>query len=118
MLSGDWYCCLDDAFEVMRRTARNACHQHRVMVPDDRGACAPALAALFAHMGHGAWIEAPFHCSYGVNLTLGDAVYLNAGCVVLDSGTVTIGAGTMLGPGVHIYCADHHRDPEKRRAGI
>ncbi len=31
---------------------------------------------------------------------------------------MAIGAGSMLGPGVHIYCADHHRDAAERRAGI
>lgn len=118
MSSGDWYCCLDDAFEALRVTAREACHQHRILSPSERGAYAPALADLLAGIGRDVWIEAPFHVSYGINLTLGDQVYLNAGCVVLDSAPVQIGTGTMLGPGVQIYCADHHRDPAQRRAGI
>ena len=117
MASGEWYCCLDAGYEEMRRAARRACHQHATMDPDARGACAPLLADLVS-LGRDCWIEAPFHCSYGINLRLGDGVYLNAGCVVLDSAPVQIGTRTMLGPGVHIYCADHHRDPEKRRAGI
>ena len=117
MASGEWYCCLDAGYEAMRRAARRACHQHATMDPDARGACAPLLADLVS-LGRDCWIEAPFHCSYGINLRLGDGVYLNAGCVVLDSAPVQIGTRTMLGPGVHIYCADHHRDPEKRRAGI
>ena len=117
MASGEWYCCLDAGYEDMRRAARRACHQHATMDPDARGVCAPLLADLVS-LGRDCWIEAPFHCSYGINLRLGDGVYLNAGCVVLDSAPVQIGTRTMLGPGVHIYCADHHRDPEKRRAGI
>jgi len=118
MTSGEWYCCLDDEYEEMRQAARLACHQHTTMSPTMRGACAPLLAALVARIGSNVWIEAPFHVSYGVNLSLGDGVYLNAGCVVLDSAPVSVGANTMLGPGVHIYCADHHRDAKKRRAGI
>lgn len=117
MSSGEWYSCLDEPFEEMRRAARRACHQHGTMEPDARGPCAPLLAGLLT-LGDGAWIEAPFHCSYGVNVTLHDRVYLNAGCVILDSAPVHIGQGSMLGPGVHIYCADHHRDAGKRRAGI
>ncbi|SPH24595.1 Maltose O-acetyltransferase [Defluviimonas aquaemixtae] len=117
MASGEWYSCLDAAYEEMRRAARRACHQHATMEPDERGACAPLVAELVA-LGRDCWIEAPFHCSYGINLTLGDGVYLNAGCVVLDSAPVRIGTRALLGPGVHIYCADHHRDPTKRRAGI
>jgi maltose O-acetyltransferase len=117
MRSGEWYSCLDPEFEEMRRAARRACHQHLTLDPDARGACAPLLAGLLT-LGRDCMIEAPFHCSYGFNTVLGDGVYLNAGCVMLDSAPVRIGDSTMLGPGVHIYCADHHRDPEKRRAGI
>ena len=117
MASGEWYSCLGNDYEALRRAARRACHQHATLDPDTRGACAPLLAGLI-RMGRDCWIEAPFHCAYGINLTLGDRVYLNAGCVVLDSAPVTIGSHSMLGPGVHIYCADHHRDAEKRRAGI
>ena len=31
---------------------------------------------------------------------------------------MTLGARTMCGPGVQIYCADHHRDAERRARGI
>ncbi len=117
MSSGEWYSCLDEEYEAMRRIARRACHQHATMDPDARGDCAPLLAELI-RMGRGCRIEAPFHCSYGFNIELGDMVFLNVGCVVLDSAPVTIGADSMLGPNVHIYCADHHRDIDKRRAGI
>lgn len=117
MTGGDWYSCLDPAYEEMRVKARRAVHQHNTIDPDIRGACAPDLAALFKKIDPDAWLEAPFHCSYGMNITLG-AAYLNAGCVILDSAPVSIGDHTMLGPGVHIYCADHHRDVAKRRQGI
>ena len=118
MGSGDWYSCLEPEYEVLRQAARRAVHSHNVMEPDARGAVSSVLGALFASLGADVWIEAPFHCSYGINITLDDGVYLNAGCVILDSASVTIGSRSMLGPGVHLYCADHHRDPEKRRAGI
>ncbi|MCG6904647.1 MAG: sugar O-acetyltransferase [Rhodobacter sp.] len=117
MASGAWYDCLTPELEELRKAARRAVHQHTTMPPDQRGACAPLLAGLFAGISPTAFVEAPFHCSYSFNITLGAAVYLNAGCVILDSAAVTIGAHSMLGPGVHIYCADHHRDPARRRQG-
>lgn len=88
------------------------------MAPDLRGAMAPGLAVLFAEVGEGALIEAPFHCAYGHNIFLGHNVYLNANCVILDSGPVRIGTGSMIGPAVQIYCADHHRDVTRRAAGM
>ncbi|NTF06289.1 sugar O-acetyltransferase [Agrobacterium rubi] len=118
MAAGDWYCCLNEELDTLRATARRAVHQHATMVPDARGAMAPLLRTLFASVAEGAFIEAPFHCSYGFNISLGKNAYLNAGCVILDSAPVKIGDGAMLGPGVQIYCADHHRDVEERSKGI
>ncbi len=63
-------------------------------------------------------IRPPFHCDYGFNIHLGSGVFLNFDCVVLDVARVTIGDGTEIGPGVHIYTADHPRDPEVRRSGL
>ena len=68
--------------------------------------------------GADARIEAPFHCAYGFNIGLGDGVFINAGCTILDTAPVHIGARTMLGPNVQIYCAEHHKDAVKRAAGL
>ena len=62
-------------------------------------------------------VEAPFHCSYGFDTWLEDDVFLNAGCTILHSARVRIGRGSMLAPTVHIYCAEHHKDPAQRAAG-
>lgn len=118
MAAGDWYNCLDAELDALRVTARRAVHQHNSMVPDARAAMAPVLRSLFGSVSKTAFIEAPFHCSYGFNIALGENVYLNAGCVILDSATVEIADGSMLGPGVHIYCADHHRDVTLRSQGM
>jgi hypothetical protein len=71
MAAGEWYRCLDLELHAMRERARNAVHQHNTMAPDERGRMAPALEALFAAAAQDVFIEAPFHCSYGVNITLG-----------------------------------------------
>ena len=118
MARGEWYCCLDDELDALRVKARFAVHQHNTLAPDERGSIGPLLRMLLKFAADSAFIEAPFHCSYGLNINLGERVYLNAGCTVLDSGSVEIGAGSMLGPGVHIYCADHHRDITLRGQGI
>ncbi|ANL63990.1 maltose O-acetyltransferase [Rhizobium phaseoli] len=118
MAAGEWYCCLDDELDRLRQQARRAVHAHNTLPPDERGAVAPALRALFAGAAPDIFIEAPFHCSYGINIVLGERVYFNAGCTILDSGRVTVGGRTMVGPGVQIYCAEHHKDPALRSQGI
>ncbi|MEJ1935704.1 maltose acetyltransferase domain-containing protein, partial [Nostoc sp. NIES-2111] len=100
---GRWYSCMTPELEALRETARRACWHHNTTPPAERGACSQELAALFAAIGEGVFIEAPFHASYGRNISLGDQVYLNAGCVFVDTAPVKIGRQTMLGPAVHIY---------------
>lgn len=117
MLAGEWYTCMDAELERLRQVARAAVLAHNTMDPGERGPMAPALAALFGRVGAHVYIEAPFHVTYGFNVTLGDGVYFNTGCTILDTAPVTIGAGSMFGPAVQIYCADHHRDAALRAAG-
>jgi maltose O-acetyltransferase len=100
MLAGKWYSCLVPELEAMRDRARLAVHEHNTMPPAQRGAIGPKLASLFGRIGEGVFLEAPFHCSYGVNAELGDGVYMNAGCVLLDSAPVRIGQGTMFAPSI------------------
>lgn len=118
MASGAWYCCLDPELDALRMKAREAVHEHNTQPPKERGMIGPALRQLLAEVADDAMIEVPFHCAYGLNIALGDGVYLNAGCTILDTTCVRIGKGTMLGPYVQIYCAEHHKDPEKRKAGL
>ncbi|MCY1125875.1 sugar O-acetyltransferase [Frigidibacter sp. RF13] len=115
---GRWYSCLTPELEALRKIARHACWRHATMDPAERGPMAPELAELLAEIGADVLIEAPFHVAYGGNLALGDGVFMNAGCVVLDTAPVRIGRRTLLGPSVHIYCADHAHGADERRLGL
>lgn len=98
-------------------SARKAVHEYNCLPPESRGAAGPLLANLLASFGKDVFIEAPFHCAYGFTIVLGNGVYINAGCTILDSGTVTIGARSLRGPAVQIYCAEHYKDPILRSQG-
>lgn len=113
MQAGNWYTCIDDELEALRVTARSAVHQHNTLRPEVRGAIGPELRQLI-NAKKSAIIEAPFHCAYGINIELGEGVFLNAGCTILDTARVTISDSCALGPNVQIYCAEHHQDPVKR----
>ncbi len=118
MASGEWYSCLDPELDALSMKAREGVYEHNTLAPGARGAITPALRRLLACAASDATIEAPFHCAYGFNITLGRGVFLNAGCTILDTADVRIGDETLLGPSVQIYCAEHHKDPVKRRAGL
>ncbi|CCV15898.1 sugar O-acetyltransferase [Mesorhizobium sp. STM 4661] len=118
MAVGEWYTCLDDELEALRVIARDAVFEHNSLPPGRRGNIGPALKSLLGAAGVGARIEAPFHCAYGFNIVLGDGVFLNAGCTILDTATVRIGKRTLLGPNAQIYCAEHHKEAAGRQAGL
>ena len=74
------------------------------------------LQELFGTCSSGVYIEPPFFCDYGSNIHLGENVYMNYNCVLLDICAIKIGSGTMLAPGVQIYAATHPTDPIDRRS--
>jgi maltose O-acetyltransferase len=60
-------------------------------------------------------VQPPFFCDYGFNLELGERVYFNFNCVVLDVCQVRIGSFTLFGPAVQIYTATHPLGAMARR---
>jgi maltose O-acetyltransferase len=70
---------------------------------------------LFALGGDSVWLQPPFFCDYGQNILLGERVFFNFNCVVLDVCQVKIGDFSQFGPAVQIYAATHPMNAELRR---
>lgn len=68
------------------------------------------LRQLLGKMGEGCWIEPPFRCDYGSQVSLGDHVYANYDCIFLDVAPITIGSHVFLGPRVSLFAAGHPLD--------
>ena len=60
-------------------------------------------------------MQPPFFCDYGSNIELGERVFFNFNCVVLDVCPVRIGDFTLFGPAVQIYTPMHPLNAELRR---
>lgn len=99
-----------DAAEITRWMAR-----YNQSQPEERPML---LTQTFASLGENVNIRPPFYCDYGYNITLGNGVFMNFNCIILDVNPVHIGDFTQIGPGVQILTADHPRDPELRKAGL
>ena len=76
------------------------------------------LAKLFGRCGLELTIERPFHCDYGLQITMGARVYRNAGCVLLDCARIDIGDDVLMGPGVQLLTVGHPMDYETRKTGL
>ena len=118
MLSGELYDASDPQLSEERRRARNLTREFNNTRPEEVQARARMIAQLFASSGDKIVIEPPFYCDYGSNISLGDNVYFNFNCVILDVAPVDIGSNTMFGPNVQIYTATHPVDAAERRKGL
>lgn len=72
------------------------------------------LRPFLGSMGKDCYIEPRLYADHGYNIFLGDNVYMNTGCVILDQCPVKIGSNTLFGPNVNVYCAWHPIDPHVR----
>ncbi|MDE6402294.1 MAG: sugar O-acetyltransferase, partial [Muribaculaceae bacterium] len=75
------------------------------------------MRKLFKKVGERVWMEPNFMCEFGKNISIGDDVYINFGCTLLDCGQITIGNNTLLGPNVSAYSGNHSLDAAERIAG-
>lgn len=76
------------------------------------------LKELFKATGESLYIEPPFHCDYGSNISIGEGFFANFDCVILDVAPVTIGHNVMFGPKVNLFTAGHPLDSEVRISGL
>jgi len=76
------------------------------------------LGDLFASVGEDTYIEPPFLCDYGFNISIGRDSFINYGGIVLDVSPVTIGDEVRIATNVQLLTAGHPLDPAERRAGV
>lgn len=118
MLAGEAYRPGDPELQADAQRARDWMVRYNGTLAESPAERRVLLRELFAHVGEGAVVRPPFHCDYGQHISLGDGVFLNFNCIILDVAPVVIGALTQIGPGVQFLTADHPRDPALRREGV
>jgi maltose O-acetyltransferase len=115
MLAGELYDPLDPELVAARNRARDLCQDLNATREADQGKRRRILCELFAAGGDSVWMQPPFFCDYGSNILLGERVFFNFNCIVLDVCRVEIGDYTLFGPAVQIYTATHPMNADLRR---
>ena len=115
MVAGELYDPMDAELVAARTRARDCCQDLNASRESEQALRRQILSQLFATGGDTVWMQPPFFCDYGTNIQLGERVFFNFNCVVLDVCPVTIGDFTLFGPAVQIYTATHPFDPALRR---
>jgi len=57
----------------------------------------------------------PFYTNVGINITLGENVFINHACSFLDLGGIVIKDDVMIGPRVNITSENHPVEPQNRK---
>ena len=115
MLAGERYNCLDAELEVERQKAKKLLRLYNQS--EETLERRTILIELLGGIGENTIIWPPFYCSYGKHIYLGNHVFMNYMCTVLDNNEVRIGNHVMIGPSVQIYTAAHDLRAETRNQG-
>lgn len=118
MLSGELYRATDEVLSADRRKARLLTKRLNDSSDEEGELRLQLLKELVPQQGADLWIEPPFYCDYGYNITVGDKVFFNFNCTLLDVMPITIGNGVLMGPSVQIYTAMHPTDWQERATGL
>lgn len=118
MLSGRLYYSMDPQLRAERAAARKLTKSYNETDVDEDSRRRQILSQLFGELGTDCYVEPPFRCDYGANISVGERFYANFDCVMLDVAKIRIGDHVMLGPGVHIYTACHPIDAAVRNIDL
>lgn len=114
MVAGELYDAQDPELVAARERTRSLCAAINGLPPAD-----PQRRELVRQLvgagGDTAYITSPFFCDYGTQIELGEGVYFNFNCVLLDVCRIRIGARTLVGPAVQIYTPLHPMEAGLRR---
>jgi len=116
-LSGEMYDATNPQLTAERRRARDLCKSFNESHDSKQELCERIIRELFGSAGDAIWIEPPFYCDYGSNITLGSKVFFNFNCVILDPASVIIGSNVLFGPSEQVYTSTHPISASDRSTG-
>lgn len=110
MISGQEYHCLDAKLSQFRQQQQVRNRQMNLSGKID--------SQLLPNIANTACIILPCYISYGVNISLGKQVFINANATLQDNAPIYIGQQTMIGPNAQLYTASHPLDATQRCNGF
>lgn len=118
MLSGKPYKSFGEELFKERQYAKEMIFEFNSLNPNEVEKRNEIIKKLFGKSSDGFFIEPPFRCDYGYNISIGENFYTNYNCTILDCAKVTIGDNVMFAPNVSLFTAGHPIHFEPRNAGI
>ncbi len=117
MLSGEIYDATDPELVRELNEFKDRLQEYNNLRPSDLAARKAKLKELLGHVADDeVFINQPFFCDYGKQISVGKRFFANFNFCVLDEAPVTIGDDCFVGPNVSIYTACHSTDPVERNS--
>lgn len=117
MLSGEYYDSKDPELISIYHKARKLLKEYNNLDSELTQERERILNDLFEFKASGVWIETPFFCDYGENISIGENTFVNTNCMFLDNNKITIGKNGLIAPYVQIYTASHPLKASERIIG-
>lgn len=108
----------DELLLQERRRCKDLCFTYNQLLPSKEEEHNKILKQLLHQVGKRVEIVSPFWCDYGYHITLGDDVFINHNCVMLDGADIHIGNHVFIGPNCGFHTAGHPLDQNKRMEGL
>jgi len=107
MLAGELYQAGDPVLLEMRNRARALFMEYNTTLNEQTLERRAILKTLIGTIGDTIDIQPPFFCDYGKHIHMGNNVFINYNCTILDCALVTLGNNVFIGPNVSLYTAYH-----------
>jgi len=116
MLSGKPYKAFNEELLTERQQAKELIFDFNNLRPSEIEKRNIIIRQLFGQTGETFFIEPPFRCDYGYNISIGANFYSNYNLIILDCAKVSIGINVFIAPNVSIYTAGHpiHFEPRNQ----
>lgn len=118
MINGKLYHALDDSLREDMKECKLKLYKFNNLTMDNLKERIEILREILGSSEEMVYIEPPFYCDYGKNISVGNNFYANYNLHVLDCAKVTIGENVLIGPMCGIYTACHPIDAEIRATGL
>ena len=116
MLLGKPYKAFGKELLTERQYAKELIFDFNALRPSEVEKRNSIIKELFGQTVEPFFIEPPFRCDYGYNISIGANFYANYNLTILDCGKVTIGANVFIAPNVSLFTAGHpiHFEPRNQ----
>ena len=114
MLCGELYDTRDLELRHLSSSTKDLMRVYNSLPAENMDLRNQIIRLMFGSCGENVRVNQPIWVDYGCNISLGANSLINMNCTLLDTGRITIGKNSLLGPDVKIYTAVHPLTTEER----